>query len=134
MKKDLDNTTYSLYTLKGGEMLKGVYYFIDEKGNRPVKKFIFSLPTKERTKIRAYMAELKQQGHNLRRPMADYIGEGIYELRPKNNRIFYFFFLRDRAVMLHAIRKKTDKIPDADLKICIKRKMLTERNKHIEEI
>lgn len=115
-------------------MLEGVYYFVDERGNRPVKEFIFSLPVNERAKIWAYFTELKQQGHNLRRPMADYIGDGIYELRPKDNRIFYFFFLKDKAVLIHAIRKKTDKIPEADLNLCLKRKMLTEGNRQIEEI
>ena len=115
-------------------MLKGVYYFVDERGNRPVREFIFLLPVKERAKIRAYIEELKQQGHNLRRPMADYIGEGIYELRPKDNRIFYFFFLRESAVLLHAIRKKTKKIPDSDFQLCLKRKILTEKNRQVEEI
>ncbi len=103
-------------------MLKSIYFFVDIRGNSPVKEFINNLPLKEQTKIIAYLKELKNQGHNLRRPMADYIGEGIYELRPSRNRIFYFFFLRENAVMLHAIRKSTDKIPFNDLDLCLKRK------------
>ena len=103
-------------------MLKTIYFFVDARRNRPVNEFINNLSLKEQAKINAYISELKNQGHNLRRPMADYIGEGIYELRPGHNRVFYFFFLKENAVILHAIRKKTDKIPSSDLDLCLKRK------------
>jgi len=66
--------------------------------------------------------------------MADYLGHGIYELRPKNNRIFYFFFLKDSAVLLHAIKKKTYEIPESDLNICIKRKYQVEGSKSIRRL
>lgn len=107
-------------------MLKGIYYFVDEDECRPVKDFIESLNDKEQAKVYAYIAELKKQGNNLRRPMADYLRDGIYELRPKDNRIFYFFYLRDRAVLVHAIKKHVRKIPVYDLKLCIKRRMKIE--------
>lgn len=115
-------------------MLSNIYYFVDEKGNNPVKEFIKLLPTKERAKVFAYLVELKNQGHSLHRPMADYLKEGIYELRSKDNRIFYFFLLKDNAVLVHAIMKKTDKIPEGDLRLCIKRKALVEEHKQIEKI
>ena len=115
-------------------MLSNIYYFVDDKGNNPVKEFIKLLPIKERAKVFAYIVELKNQGHNLHRPMADYLRDGIYELRPKDNRIFYFFFLKDSAVLVHAIRKKTDKIPAGDFSLCLKRKALVEEHKQIEKI
>ncbi len=107
-------------------MLKGVYYFIDEDGCKPVKEFIDSLTEKEQAKVYAYIGELKKQGNNLRRPIADYLRDGIYELRPKDNRIFYFFYLRDRAVLVHAIKKHVKKIPEYDLKLSIKRRVKIE--------
>ena len=107
-------------------MATDIYYFIDERGGNPVRGFIESLPVKDRTKILAYVTELYDQGHNLRRPMADYLGNGIYELRPKNNRVFYFFFMRGSAVLVHVIRKKTDKIPENDYALCLRRKDLVE--------
>lgn len=58
--------------------------------------------------------------------MADYLRDGIYELRPRDNRIFYFFYLRDRAVLVHAIKKHVKRIPENDLKLCIKRKLKIE--------
>ena len=72
-------------------MLRSICFFIDARGENPVREFIEKLPLKDQTKILAYLDELKNQGHNIRRPMADYLGEGIYELRPRDNRIFYFF-------------------------------------------
>jgi phage-related protein len=117
------------------DRLKGVYYFVDERGGKPIKEFIRALPKNERAKILAYVIELKRQGNNLRRPMADYLGNGIYELRPKDNRIFYFFYLRDNAILVHAIKKYTKRIASRDLQLCIKRKRLVEESYgHIEKL
>jgi phage-related protein len=102
-------------------MLNGIYFYVDDRGHKPVREFIEALPLRDQAKVLAYLDELKKQGHNLRRPMADYLGDRIYELRPGDNRIFYFFFLKDNAVLLHALRKKTDKIPPGDLGLCLKR-------------
>lgn len=115
-------------------MLSKLYYFIDERGKNPVKEFIESLPEKEQAKVFAYLDELNMQGHNLRRPMADYLGHEIYELRPKDNRIFYFFFLKDNVVLVHAIKKKSAKIPKRDLALCLKRKHDVESLRNIEEV
>jgi len=115
-------------------MLENIYYFLDERGENPVKEFIKALSQDERAKVFAYISELKNQGHNLRRPLADYLGQGIYELRPKANRIFYFFFLKNSAVLIHAIRKKTDKIPSRDLELCLKRKSEVEAYAKVEKI
>lgn len=116
------------------DRLKNIYYFIDERGSNPVKVFIKNLSFDERAKVFAYIGELKRQGNNLRRPLADYLGHGIYELMPKANRIFYFFFLKDNAVLVHAIRKRTDKIPPKDLEVCIKRKAFVEERAKIEKL
>jgi len=108
-------------------MIEAIYFFIDERGENPVKQFIENLPLKEQAKILAYLDELKTQGRHMRRPMADYLGKGIYELRPRDNRIFYFFYSRKNVVLLHAIRKKTDNIPPGDMDLCVKRKGQAER-------
>ena len=104
-----------------------IYYFTDNRGVSPVKEFIDHLPIDEQAKVFAYIDELRKQGHNLRRPLADYVIDGIYELRPKSNRLFYFFFLKETVVIVHAIKKKTFKIPQNDIELCLKRK------KHIEK-
>ena len=106
-----------------------ILYFIDNRGQSPVKEFIDELPLDEQAKIFAYIDELRKQGHNLRRPLADYVQDGIYELRPKSNRLFYFFFLKENVVIVHAIKKKTYKIPKKDIELCLKRKRYIEQNK-----
>ena len=115
-------------------MLKNIFYFVNERGQNPVKEFIDSLPVKEQAKIFAYIMELEHQGHNLRRPLSDYLGHGIYELRPKRDRIFFFFFLKDYAVLVHAIKKKSKKIPKADLEFCIKRKNEVMSSRNIKKL
>ena len=116
------------------DRLKDIYYFVDERGDSPIKEFIKALSFDDRVKVFAYIGELKKQGNNLRRPLADYLGHGIYELRPKANRVFYFFFHKDSAVLVHAIIKKTDKVPQKDLELCIKRKAFIEESIRIEKL
>ena len=117
------------------DRLSAVYYFVDKEGDAPVKEFIASLTLKEYAKVYAYIRELKKQGNNLRRPIADYLRSGIYELRPKDNRVFYFFYLRDSVVLVHAIKKRTCEIPENELRLCFKRKGQVEiEGRHIERL
>lgn len=115
-------------------MLHNLYYFIDERGRNPVREFVDRLSIKEQSKILSYFDILKEYGHNLRRPIADYLGNDIYYLRTGKNRLFYFFFLKDNAVLVHAIRKKTAAIPRKDIDLCLKRKAQVEALKQIELI
>ena len=104
------------------DRIQNVCYYMDDRRNKPIVEFIESLSFNEQTKVLAYIRELRKQGSNLRRPMAAYLGNDIYELRPKDNRIFYFFYLKDNVVLVHAIKKKTKKIPINDLNLCLRRK------------
>ena len=104
-----------------------IWYFVDERGRSPVREFIDGLPLDEQAKVFAYIDELGKRGHNLRRPLADYVKEGIYELRPKSNRLFYFFFLKENVVFVHAIKKKTNEIPEKDIALSLKRKKYIEK-------
>ena len=62
---------------------------------------------------------LAEMGHELRRPEADFLQEGIYELRARSGtvdyRILYFFHGRDVAVLAHAITKENE-IPVNEIK------------------
>lgn len=104
------------------DRIENVYYYVDARGKKPIIEFIESLNFNDQTKTLGYIQELRKQGNSLRRPMADYLGNGIYELRPKDNRIFYFFYVKDNVVLIHAIKKKTKKIPPGDLALCMRRK------------
>ena len=64
-------------------------------------------------------------GHELRRPLSDYLDEGIYELRIRrghvNYRILYFFHGRYIGVLTHCLTKE-GRVPPQDLKRAIERK------------
>lgn len=109
-----------------------IYYFLDHRNENPVKKFIYSLPFKEQAKIYSYLRALSIEGPNLKRPMADYLGYDIYELRPWRNRIFYYFHLKEKIILLHAIRKRTRKITRGDLRLCHRRKIIIEGFQKLE--
>ena len=97
-------------------MKKQVVYYFDEKGGNPVWKFISALPSDEREKCFEYIAYLEDMGEQVRRPVGDYLGGKLYELRPKQTRIIYFFMLKDCAVLVHAFRKKTNAVPDREIR------------------
>jgi phage-related protein len=64
-------------------------------------------------------------GHELRRPLANILRDGIHELRIHkgrvNDRILYFFHGRNLAILGHALTKE-DKAPKADIDRAIRRK------------
>ena len=102
-------------------MNKTIVYFVDERGRKPAWDFMVGLPPAEREKCFEYVAYLRELGELVRRPVGDYLGGKLYELRPKQTRIIYFFMLKDYAVILHAFRKKTDVIPEREIKIAYAR-------------
>ena len=80
---------------------------------------------------RARIVQLSQLGHELRRPAADFLRDGIYELRAKQGhvqyRILYFFHDRKAAVLSHSITKE-DSIPPVEIERALKRKRQFEQN------
>ncbi len=101
-------------------MNKSVVYYFDEKGRNPVWEFISKLPPDERDKCFEYIAYLEEMGEQIRRPVGDYLGDKLYELRPKQTRIIYFFMLKEYAVLVHAFRKKTQAVPEREMRIAVR--------------
>lgn len=93
---------------------KTVVYYPDSRGRAPALEFLLGLDQGEQEKAFAYISHMEEQGENLRRPIAEYLGDKIYELRPKQIRILYAFVGKEIAVVLHAFRKKTDPVPPRD--------------------
>lgn len=62
---------------------------------------------------------LQDQGHALRRPYADYLECGIYELRAafagQQCRGLYFFYHRERIVITHGFTKKTNRVDPQEI-------------------
>ncbi|WP_342979872.1 MULTISPECIES: type II toxin-antitoxin system RelE/ParE family toxin [unclassified Ruminococcus] len=56
-----------------------------------------------------YIELLKKNGTFLPENITKHIEENIWELRPGNNRIFYFFHEQETFILLHTFMKKATK-------------------------
>ena len=95
---------------------KTVVYFPDSRGETLALAFLLTLSQDEQQKALGYVSYLAEQGEQLRRPIAEYLGDKVYELRPKQIRILYAF-VGQYAVILHAFRKKTGAVPPRDKRL-----------------
>lgn len=81
-----------------------------------MEEFLENLERRDRAKVMAMVNLLEEEGSNLRRPYADYLRGGIYELRARvghaRYRILYFFCLGTNIVLTHAITKKSERVPE----------------------
>lgn len=111
-----------------------VVFFKESVGSVPVLEWLSILrQTNEKAfaKCVVRVERLEEAGHELRRPEADMLRAGIYELRAKHlrvhYRILYFFHGKNVAILTHALTKE-GRIPDADIDRASSRKKLYERN------
>src|SRR2546429_4689052 len=95
--------------------LTRVVLFRDKDGSVPLLKWFDLLPKKVVIKCRAKLARLHALGHELRRPEADLLRDGIYELRVGfqgvNYRMLYFFYGNVAAVVSHGLTKDREVRP-----------------------
>jgi phage-related protein len=65
-------------------------------------------------------------GYELRRPEADFLRDGIYELRAAlggiQYRILYFFNEKKEAVISHGLIKQTKEVPSKEIDLAVERK------------
>jgi phage-related protein len=102
-----------------------VVFYREADGTAPVLKWFDGLPARAQDKCRVRIQRLAEEGHALRRPEADLLRDGIYELRiglqRVNYRILYFFHGRAAAVLAHGLTKK-DTVPDTEIETALARK------------
>lgn len=65
--------------------------------------------------IALYIQLLQDNGTQLPENITKHLVEDIWELRPGNNRVFYFCWRKDRFVLLHQFRKKSQKTPRREI-------------------
>jgi phage-related protein len=115
-----------------------VIFYQGADGRVPVLEWFDELPTKVQDKCRVKIQRLSELGHELRRPEADLLRDGIYELRvglhQVNYRILYFFHGRVAAILAHGLTKR-DRVPSAAIETALVRKRRYEQdpNLHIFE-
>lgn len=87
-----------------------VVFFKDDDGSVPIVGWLDGLISKAQIKCLAKLKRLEELGHELRRPEADLLRDGIYELRiglqGMNYRILYFFHGTSAVVVSHGLTKE----------------------------
>lgn len=112
-----------------------ILFYQESEGDIPVLEWLQELKRKNMKgflNCAARIDRLATYGNELRRPLADYLRDGIYELRAKHRnvqyRIFYSFEGQNVVVLSHAMVKKTSAVPKKDIDLAIKRKKKFERD------
>jgi phage-related protein len=114
-------------------------YFRESDGTVPLLDWLGDLPEKAELKCRVKLERLVELGPELRRPEADYLRDGIHELRATRRgvqyRILYFFLGRMVVVVSHGIQKER-RVPSRDIDLAILRRTLVERDpaRHTAEV
>jgi phage-related protein len=103
---------------------------MDEDGACPLLVWLDRLPAKVRDKCIVRIELLAERGHELRRPEADLLRDGIYELRVSfrsvNYRMLYFFH-QQTAVTSHGLTKEKE-VPDKEIELAIRHRELFEKD------
>ena len=96
----------------------------DSNGKSELWEFLESLRIKAATnkdariqykQISLYIQLLEDNGTRLNENITKHLDDDIWELRPGNNRVLYFYFKDDTFVLLHQFRKKLKKLQNASL-------------------
>ncbi len=101
-----------------------------EAGSVPLLAWLDGQPAKVQVKCIARLERLREMGHELRRPEADFLRDGIHEVRLSFQGVQYrmlYFFFQGRAVVTHGLTKE-GKVPDTEIDRAIERKARFEKN------
>ena len=67
--------------------------------------------------IMQYIQLLADHGTRLGEKITKHLDDDIWELRPGNNRVLFFYHKDDTYVLLHHFRKKTQKTPPREMNL-----------------
>lgn len=112
-----------------------VVFFRESDGSVPYKTWLDThVARRDRRaamKCTVRLELLRDHGSDLRRPYADYLRDGIYELRLEfggvNYRILYFFHRAEAVVVTHGLTKEA-KVSAGEVDLAVRRKGLFESN------
>ena len=108
-----------------------VVLYQEENGSCPFLAWFGGLPAKVQDKCLLRLERLREVGHELRRPEADFLRDGVYELRVSlqgvHHRILDFFLGTVAAVVSHGLIKERV-IPPKEIDRALERKTRFESN------
>ena len=97
-----------------------VEFYETKHGRRPAEEFLNELDIKMRGKLVMILKVLQEKGMQLREPYSKYLEDGIFEIRGKVgsdiSRVLYFFYYDGRIVLTNGFIKKSQKIPDLEIR------------------
>lgn len=92
-----------------------------QEASVPLRNWLDLLTPRSQARCVASMALLALHGHELRRPLADYLKDDIHELRIRDGllrlRLLYFFHGVGVAVITQGFGKSTAAVPQRKLRI-----------------
>lgn len=103
-----------------------IIVFESERGEKPVEEFIKSQQSSTQSKITHLVDMLAKYGPTLGMPHVKKLGQSLYELRIRGKdeiRIFFTFKSQD-IYLLHGFKKKSQKTPQKEIDIALKRMKL----------
>ena len=109
-----------------------VFFFREPKDESvPLLDWLNELPLKVQAKCTERIDRLGERGHELRRPEAALLRDGIYELRASyqgiHYRMLYFFSGKAVVVVSHGLTKEREVAPK-EIDAAVKRKKQVETN------
>ena len=107
-----------------------VNFFCNSDGSCPFLQWLELLPREAQNKCLVRVERLIERGHELRRPEADLLRDGIHELRASRNGVHYrilYFFHKQKAIIWTGIVKESS-VPSAQIERALKAKLLYESN------
>ena len=105
-------------------MKYNIIFYEKKNGESELWNFLEKLRNKSKSdkdariqykQIALYIELLQNNGTHLPDTITKHLEEDIWELRPGNNRIFYFYHDNGCFVLLHSFRKRTQKTPRREI-------------------
>jgi len=113
-----------------------VQFYEEEDGSYPVEKFLDSLPQGHFGKVQWVIDRLEELGPSLRFPYSSQVEGKLRELRAWYGktlyRVLYYGDADRRFVLLHAIKKNAEKLPEANKQLGLRRMRRDMEDKHRE--
>jgi phage-related protein len=114
-----------------GKLPRDVVFFATDTGNQPTREWLRGLSAEERAIIGEDVFVV-QKLEVWKEPLVKYLGDGLWEVRstlPKGIARIIFSICDGEMIVVNGFIKKSQKTPDDELELALKRKRIYERSK-----
>ena len=120
----LDSVRAIIITSRDIDEMYNIIFYSTADGTSELRDFLINLRKKslsnkdariQHKQIAQYIQLLEDHGTYLGENITKHIEEDIWELRPGNNRVLFFYHKDDTYVLLHLFRKRTQKTPRSEI-------------------